>query len=141
MSDITKYPDEIWDRFFAFSFGGPDPMTRADVQAKLKGLGINLTKAMGRVQQALEAARAREELAAARAKRPGLIAAANSAIAPVGESLREKLKALIERTFQGGVQAAYYRKLETAASDDDLRSLLEDMQRLEDMEKRKDDGK
>jgi hypothetical protein len=57
----------------------------------------------------------------------------------VGE-LREHLKGLIAGKFSGTVQAAYYRKLETAATDEDLQSLLEDIHQLEALSEESDGG-
>jgi hypothetical protein len=42
----------------------------------------------------------------------------------------EHLQMHIGEKLQGSVQAAYFRKLEHAATDDDLQSLLEDRYRL-----------
>src|SRR6266851_556643 len=116
MAEIEKYPDAVWDRFFDFACCDED-LSRGEVQEKLKKLGIDLTKAMSRIEQALQSAQAKEALAAAKTRRPGLIKAMNLVVVQGGESLREKVRELIGRQFQGGLQAAYFRKLEAAASD------------------------
>ena len=54
--------------------------------------------------------------------------------------LRERLQSLIGQKLQGSVQAAYFRKLEHAATDDDLQSLLEDIHRLEALQEGANDG-
>ena len=140
MADLEKYPDAVWDRFFDFALGDEEALSRGEVQERLKMLGIDLTKAMSRVEQALQTAHAKEALALAKARRPGLIEAMTSVIAQTGEALRETVRQLIERKFQGSVQAAYFRKLEATGSDEDLQSLLDDMCRLEALDKERDDA-
>src|SRR5262245_55731201 len=112
MAELKKYPDAVWDRFFDFAFAEGTSLARADVQESLKKLGIDLTKAMGKIRQAIQTANAKAELASAKAKRPGLLEAMRALIAPVGDGLREKLRQMIGQRFKGMVQAAYFRKLE-----------------------------
>ncbi len=141
MADLEKYPDAVWDRFFDFAVCDEKSLSRGEVQERLKKLGIDLTKAMNTVQQALQTARAKEELSAAKAKRTGLVNAVNSLVVHVGESLRDKVRQLIEQRSQSDLQAAYFRKLDAAASNEDLQSLLDDMHRLEVWNKGQDDAK
>jgi flagellar motility protein MotE (MotC chaperone) len=140
VADLKKYPDAVWDRFFDFAFAECASAPRAEIQQTLKKLGIDLTKAMSKVQQAIQTAKAREELASAKAKRPGLLKTLASLASPVGIGLRDKLRGVINTRFGGSVQAAYFRKLEEAASEADLQSLLEDMARLEALEQEEGDG-
>jgi hypothetical protein len=131
---------QIWDRFFDFACPPNDELSRAEVQAKLSALGIDVIKQMSRIEQALQTVQAKEALAAAKERRPRLVETIRSIAAEAGESVREQLRRLIGERVQGELQAAYFRKLEAAASDDDLQSLLDDMCRLEAMEKESDDG-
>jgi len=140
MTDLKKYPDPIWDRFFGFVFPDDEPATRAEVQEQLQQLGLDVKKAVTRVQLALKATQARAELEAARAERPRLMAKIKGVVAPVAGELRGHLQTLIAGKFQGTVQAAYFRKLENAATDDDLQSLMEDIYRLETLEEGADDA-
>ena len=141
MSDLKRFPDPVWDRFFEFVCPDEEPATRAEVQQELQRLGIDVRKAVARVQTALQSARAKADLEAARARRPGLIAKLKQVVAPMGESLREHLRTVIAEKCQGSLQAAYFRKLESAASDEDLLSLLEDVHRLESLPEGPDDAK
>jgi hypothetical protein len=140
MADLRNYPDAVWDRFFDFAFSEATSCSRNEVQEELKSLGIDLGKAMVRVRQAIQTAKAKEELAAARAKRPGLVKALRSLVGPEVASLREKLQEVIGQRSSGTVQAAYFRKLKEAANENDLQSLLEDMVRLEAFEKEPGDA-
>ena len=131
MADLKRHSDPVWERFFEFVFPCDEEMTRAEVQDDLKRLGISVNKAVSRLQQALEASKGRAELATARAKRLGIVARLGKVVAPAVQGLRERLKELIAGKMQGELQAAYFRKLETAATDEDLQSLFEDIHRLE----------
>jgi predicted TIM-barrel fold metal-dependent hydrolase len=131
MSDLKKVPNPVWDRFFEFVFPCDEQLTRTEVQSELRRLGIDVKRAVSRVHQALASSKAREDLDIAKANRAQVMQKLEHFAAPVVEGLRENLRALIAQRFQGTVQAAYFRKLETAASDADLQSLLEDIHRLE----------
>jgi hypothetical protein len=96
---------------------------------------------VAKVQLALQATHARAGLEAARAERPGLMERIKRVVAPVAGGLREHLQTVIGSKLQGSVQAAYFRKLERAATDDDLQSLLEDIYRLEALQEGEDDVK
>lgn len=141
MADLKKFPDPIWDRFFGFVFPDDEPVTREEVQQELQRLGLDVKRAVARVQLALQATQARADLEAARAERPRLMERLRQVVAPVAGGLREHLQALIGQKLQGSVQAAYFRKLEHAATDDDLQSLLEDIYRLEALQEGADDAK
>jgi len=131
MSDTKRFSDATWDNFFDFVFLDDRPLTRTEVKKELDRLGLDVTKAVNRVRQSLQSAKAREQLLAVRARRLSLAEQLRETIAPVGEALREHLQTLINRKFQGSVQAAYFRRLEQMATDEDLQSLLEDIHRLE----------
>jgi hypothetical protein len=141
MADLKKYSDPIWDRFFGFVFPDDEPAMREEVQKELQRLGLDVKKAVARVQLALQATQARADLKGARAERPRLMERIKQVVAPAVEGLREHLQSLIGQKLQGSVQAAYFRKLEQAATDDDMQSLLEDIYRLEALEEGKDDVK
>jgi hypothetical protein len=96
---------------------------------------------LAKVRLALQATEARAGLEAARAERPKLMERIKQVVAPVAEGLREHLQTLIGQRLQGSVQAAYFRKLEHAATDEDLQSLLEDIYRLEALQEGEGDVK
>jgi hypothetical protein len=129
MSSINQYDDKVWDRFFDSLYC--DEPSREEVRERLRAAGIDVAPAVQRVQQALKTARARAELEAARVARRPLLERMQGIVSPVTEQLREGLRALINERFSGSGQLAYFRKLEEAASEEDLQSLLEDLRRLE----------
>jgi hypothetical protein len=131
MSDLKARPDEAWERFFEYLFPCDKEATRIEVQEDLNRLGIDVRKAVDRVQKALAAAKGKAALADARAQRLSAVARLGQVAPPPAEGLRERLRAMIQDKFQGTERAAYFHKLETAATDDDLASLLADIHHLE----------
>jgi hypothetical protein len=127
MADLKRYPDEVWDRFFDFAFPCGEELTLAEVEEDLARMGIDVQKAIGRVQQALVTTKAKSQLEEARAARFGILARLKHVAAGTGDFVREKLRTLIEGMTEGTVQAAYFKKLEGAATEADLQSLIEDM--------------
>lgn len=130
MNGVDRYDDAVWDRFFDFVSQPVETMTREEVQSELSRRGIDVTKATSRVHRAVEAARARSRLQIAKAERPAAIKRVLRVVAPDVSGLRIHLRRLIESRLQGTAQAAYFRKLEAAANDEDLRALLDDIERL-----------
>lgn len=144
-TDLRRYSDEVWDKFFDFVFPCEDGLTRKEVQAELQRRAIDVRPAVSRVKEALEARRARESLEAERDARAGILAKVHDVnplsrqTSPVAPALRVSLQHIISQ-LSGDQQAAYYHKLEKAASDDDLRSLVDDLHRLDALEQGDDNG-
>ena len=131
MSKLDRYEDKVWDRFFDEVAEPVKTLTRKEVQEELKQRRVDVTNAVARVHQAVASARARAELDAARAMRLDIVERLTSVVAPEIDGLRERLGAIISGRLQGSAQAAYFRKLEEAADDDDLRGLMDDIERLD----------
>jgi hypothetical protein len=140
MSDLRQFDDRIWDRFFDFVYPCEPRKSREEVQGELRRLGINVKSAVDAVLQALETARARAQLAAAKQRRANIGATLGQFVPPPPEGLRGTLRQLIAQRFGSSETAAHWYKLEKAASDDDLRSLLADMQLLETLSEDPNDG-
>ena len=147
MNEPRAFNDETWDRFFNFLYTPEKPLTPAEIKAELKRLGIDAKPAQLKVQQALRTAQAREQLEAARRERPDAVAAirqmAMSGVASAQESIdsiKEKIRQLLDAPGSEQMRPVYMRKLEGAASDDDLRSMLEDLERLKHLPKGPSDG-
>jgi len=139
VGDLSRFQEPIWDRVFDFVFDCDEDLSRAQVQEELRRRGIELTQAHKRVHKALETARARTQLEAARKSRPRILARLGRIVPPeVGTSL-EDMKRAIAVQFQGQTQLAFFRKLEAAESEDDLKSLLEDAHLLDTLSEDADD--
>lgn len=140
MADFTQFQEPVWDRFFDFVFACDEDLSRAEVQEELRRRGIDVTKAVNKVQQAVRTAKARSELDAARQSLPGILEKARRIRLPdVGAGL-EELKRRIAEQFRGA-QAAFFRRLEDAESEEDLRSLLEDADLLDALSGEDDDAR
>lgn len=131
MSDLDRYADEVWDRFFEFVSEPVSKLSLEEVHSELTRHGVDITQAMSRVQRALATARAKNELELARKKRAGIVEKLSNVAAPKIEGLRERVNDIIAGSLQGSVQAAYFRKLEEAADEEDLRRLMDDIERLD----------
>lgn len=131
MSQLDRYKDKVWDRFFDFISQPIETMSREEVQDELRNRKIDVARAVSKVQQAVAASRARTALEEARAKRPGIVEKLTSVFAASSGELRERIRETISGRLQGTAQAAYFRKLEQAAGEKDLQRLMDDLQRLD----------
>ena len=131
MNELDRYADEVWDRFFDFVSEPVSDLSQQEVSEDLMRCGLDITKAVSRVQRALATAKAKNELAIARKKRTSIVDKLTSVVAPKVDGLRERLDEMIAGKLKGSVQAAYFRKLEEAADEDDLRRLMDDIERLD----------
>lgn len=142
MGDFARFQEPAWDRFFDFVFACDEELSRSEVQAELRRHGIDVTKAVNKVQQALRTAKARADLEAARQSRPRLLERARSILPPnVTGELVELKQRIAERFRAGQVQAAFFRNLEAANSVDDLRTLLEDAELLDALTEENEDAR
>jgi DNA-binding TFAR19-related protein (PDSD5 family) len=110
----------------------------AEVKARLQSAGIDMRPAYRRMHQMVEEAKAREQLARAAETRSSMMDRLRDVVTPKVVDLRLGVKELIERVFTGSAQVAHYQKLEKAATDDDLKTLLEDLSKLAAMRERQD---
>lgn len=144
MKTISEYDDRVWSRFFDFVFPDEQELAREQVQAELRDSGVDmrptLAKLQGMLRNIRESEDARAALESARKSRPSVVARLMGFKVPSGPVIREKLKDMIRNRLTGHQQAVYARKLEDAASDEDLRSLLEDLSRLEALSEDGEDG-
>jgi lambda repressor-like predicted transcriptional regulator len=135
MTTMRNFDDRVWGRFFDFVFPDESNLTRDQIQAELRKQGIDMRQPAAKLAFVLkrtqESQVARAALEAARKRRPSLIARLTGVEVPSGPAIRETLKRMITERLAGPQQAVYARKLESAASDADLNSLLEDISRLE----------
>jgi hypothetical protein len=142
VGDFARFQEPVWDRFFDFIFASDEDLSRSEVQAELSRRGIDVTKAVNKVQQALRTAKARADLEAAHQCRPRLLARVRSIPLPnVTGGLVEIKRQIAERFRAGQIQAAFFRKLEAADNVEDLRTLLEDTELLDSLIEEDDDAR
>ena len=140
MSDFDRFTDSDWDKFFEFISPNVQDLTREEVREELARRGIDTARAVSRVRHAAQAVRARASLEEAKRRRTGIVEKLSQVAAPITSAVRGEIQKLIEEKLEGSLQAAFYRKLESAASEDDLKSLLDDIQRLETLKRASDES-
>lgn len=145
MRNLNDFDECVWGRLFDFVFLGENSLTHGQVQAELRKQGIDMRKSQAKLASVLKLARgtedARAALEEAKKRRTSLIERFAGIEVASGPNIREALRKMIAERLNGPQQAVYARKLKDAASDDDLKSLLEDITRLEEFSKDSDNGK
>jgi len=140
---FEHFNNDLCDKLFDFIYPDESSMSDKEVEAELQRLGIDVRPAWDKIQMALhyckETERARTELMSARKKRPSILAKLNNIQFPSLPDIREEILKLIHERFTEPERAVYCRKLETSASDEDLKNLLEDILLLDELSKDSDD--
>jgi hypothetical protein len=140
---FEDFNNDLCDKLFDFIYPDESSLSDKEVDAELQRLGIDVRPAWDKIQMALhhrkETENARIKLKSAKKKRPSIIAKLNNVQFPSLPYNREEILKLIQEKFTKPEQAIYCRKLETAASDEDLKSLLEDILLLDELSKDSDD--
>jgi len=139
MKDNLKHFDaNLCEKLFDFIYPDEENMTRKEVQAELQRLKIDMRPAIEKLNMALnfcnEKQKAQAELKIAREKRPALIDKLKQIKLPSFPSLRDEIQKRITQYLSVPQQATYFRKLEEAASEQDLKTLLEDILLLESLD-------
>lgn len=135
---FEHFSNDLWDKLFDFIHPDESSMSDKEVEAELQRLEIDIRPAWNKIQMALnqekEAERARTELESAKRKRPSILGRLKSVQIPSLPDIREQIQKLAEERLAAPEKAAYCRKLESS-SDEDLRTLLEDLSLLEEFSK------
>lgn len=138
MKDKFKKIDPVLcNKLFDFIYPNENNMTDEEIQAELKNLKINTTSAMDKIRDVLNKAderkQAQKSLANATQKRQKMLETYKDISSTISGG-REEIRQWIMQHLSGSKQAMYCRKLEEA-SDEDLKSLAEDILHLEELEK------
>lgn len=146
MKDALKHFDtNLCKRLFDFIYPDEGEMTRGEVQAELQRLNIDMRPAIEKLDMALnfcgQKQKAQAELKIAREKRPALLDKFKQIKLPNFLNLRDEIQKRIAQHLSDPQQATYFRKLEEAASEQDLKTLLEDILFLESLNKDSKDEK
>lgn len=122
--------NDAWQRLLTFLYECDESISDTDVESDLKESGIELAPALQRLSLIIEQYRARAELANAKVKRTLLTEKLRGIIAPRVDNIRDRIQEVIDQRFSGTQQAAYFHKLKDAATEQDLQTLLDDLERL-----------
>lgn len=127
----------LCDKLFNFIYPDENNMTDEEIQAELQILKIDTRPAMDKIRFALtkasERKHAQESLVNAKQKRLNMLEMVKGMSSTISGS-REEIRQWIMQYLTGSKQAMYCRKLEET-SDKDLKSLAEDILRLEELGK------
>lgn len=146
MKDALKHFDvNLCKMLFDFVYPDEGEMTRREVQAELQRLNIDMRPTIEKLYMALDFCdqkqKAQAELKIAKEKRPVLMDKLKQIKLPSFLSLRDEIQNRITQHLSTPQQAAYFRKLEEVASEQDLKTLLEDILLLESLNKDSKDEK
>ncbi len=140
---MDKIDNITCNRLLSFVYPDESTMTDAEIQAELKQSNINTQPAMDKILFALQKEQKKEEaqvsLKNAKEKRLLMLKKFKN-INPTVSNTREGIWEWIMEHLSGSQQALYCRKLEES-SDEDLKSLVEDIQCLDDLDKHSDNEK
>ncbi|MBC8469822.1 MAG: hypothetical protein H8D56_10150 [Planctomycetes bacterium] len=142
---FEDFNNDLCDKLFDFIYPDESNLSDKEVDAEIQRLGIDVRPAWDKIQMALhhhkETENARTKLKYATKKRRSILAKLKNVQSPYLPRNREEILKFIQKRFMQPEQAIYCRKLETAASDEDLKSILEDILRLDELSKDSDDVK
>lgn len=138
MSDLKQLPDVAWDRLFEFLQPNVSEMTDGEVRVELKKAHIDISPVVRRVQQAIEAKKARACYESARQVRQNVLIRLKEIGPYTSASAQDRIAKVREALQHQYANAAY--KLEHSLSDKDLESILTDLERLDEMERLQDHG-
>jgi len=128
----------LCDNLFSFIYPDEINMTDEEIQAELQLSNIDMRPAIEKLDMALnfcnEKQKAQAEFKTARERRLSLLEKFKQIKIPNLPARRNVLQEMIAQLLNAPEQATYFRKLEEAASEQDLQSLLEDILRLESLD-------
>jgi hypothetical protein len=135
----------LCDKLLSFVYPDEGNMTDEEVQTELHRLKIDMEPVIDKLNMALnfynQKQKAQAELRVAKEKRPLLIDKIKQIKLPNFQCLRDEIQNRITHHLSNPLQATYFRKLEEATSEQDLKTLLEDLLLLESLNKDSKDEK
>lgn len=140
MSDDIRHKYSVWDRLLLLLYPCDDAVTDAELDADLERLGIDMRPAFVRMHKMIETQRARVQFASAKERRASLSERLSDVVAPKIQDLRNGVRNLIGRIEGDEAQLAYFHKLEGVASEEDLQSLFDDLEKLNAMQELRNDS-
>lgn len=138
MSELQAHNEKVWDRLFELLYARDESVSDAEVDADLQQAGIDMRPAFHRLSEMIEQRKARLQFAQARETRQSMMDKLRGVVGPKVTDLRNGVHEFIDRVFSGPEQVAHYHKLEKAATEEDLQSLMDDLTRLAELRQTKD---
>ena len=136
---FTNLDKVLCDKLLNFIYPDESNMTDDEIQAELQRLKIDMRPEIEKLNMALnfcnEKQKAQAKYKTAREKRLSLLENFKQIKIPNLPVQRNVLQEMIAQLLNAPLKATYSRKLEEAASEQDLQSLLEDILRLESLDR------
>lgn len=137
-NNLEHFDANLCENLFDFIYPDEKNMTRKEVQAELQRFNIDMRPAMAKLDMALNACyerqKAQAKLKTAREKRLTLLERFKQFKLPSLPEMKNGLQQIITQHLNTSQQPVYFRKLEEAASEQDLKTLLEDILLLKSFE-------
>jgi len=127
MNDKNPYSPETWQLFLDLVEPDLDSLTQEEVRQELRASGIDCASVLDRVKSSIQKHADRAALTQASQKRERLLRPAPGPLDAVRKT-RDALLDEIRKLIDPVLAQVYMNKMEKAASDNDLSSLLEDLQ-------------
>lgn len=139
MTDSRPPDDPAWERLLEFALVDDEALTDEEVRELLAEANIDTGPAVKHVLESVRRSRARAALANAGKRRTTLLARFNDLLRDGVDTATQGITQFIRERIPVATQAAYFRKLEQAATEDDLRALARDLALLELMDDEAED--
>lgn len=135
---LHNYP--VWDRLLELLYPCDENLTGEEVDAEIARLGIDMKPAFRRLHKIIEAQRAKAQFAVAKELRTTIGERIRDVVAPKFDDLRKRVSEFVGKMKGDKTQLAYFHKLEKAATEEDLQSLLDDLEKLEALKELRNDS-
>lgn len=137
-------PEKILNDLFTFAHGDEDTLEFSDSEVSefVKTKKVNLQRMMREVNKKAEQAKKQARLKTAEAERERVLRGRTNAPNAEGAGLIENIRTLIDhlRGQDGELAQVFYNRLEAAEDEDDLRSIKDDLDLLDQLEERDKGG-
>lgn len=140
MSDLHAYDNKVWDRLFDLLYAQDEVVADSELDAELRQANIDMRPAFRRLHEMIEEKQARKKLARAQQIRVSITEKLRHVVSPKVSDMRAGVREFIDRVFSGPEHVAHYHKLERAATDEDLESLLNDLTRLAELRRTEEEN-
>ncbi|MGD8450884.1 MAG: hypothetical protein PVJ57_03620 [Phycisphaerae bacterium] len=131
MTPSEEHENTSWDPVFDFLADEVDEMSQEEVRAELRSFRINVEPTVHQIKHALQVTEAREAMEKAPLRRARILEKLRDAVLQPIENARRDIRAFLQSQRLSTVHQVYFNRLESAASEEDLRSLVEDLAALD----------
>ncbi len=134
MNTPEKFRPQDWDALFDALAEETTGLNPDEIRANLKAHQIDVSPAVGRVSKAIESARAMALLRAASVRRQTMAARLDQlrqATARPLEEAKRRITEVLAQYRRDAVPQAYFNRLQQASTEEDIRSLVEDLEAID----------